>query len=71
MASSAPTRTRLFSLDALRGFDMFWIIGGDAFFRALAEVTNWGWARAWAVQLEHVEWVVLDFLYKKNVFLRV
>jgi len=50
MGSFAPARTRLLSLDALRGFDMFWIIGGDAFFRSLAEVTNWGWARSWAVE---------------------
>ena len=40
---------------------MFWIIGGDAFFRSLAEVTNWGWARAWAAQLEHVEWAGFHF----------
>ena len=40
---------------------MFWIIGGDAFFRSLAEVTNWGWARAWAVQLEHAEWAGFHF----------
>jgi len=61
MAPSAPERTRLHSLDALRGFDMFWIIGGDALFRSLAEVTNWGWARAWAAQLEHVEWAGFHF----------
>ena len=48
MGTTAPADKRLLSLDALRGFDMFWIIGGDAFFRSLAEVTHWGWARAWA-----------------------
>jgi predicted acyltransferase len=61
MDAPAPVKERLFSLDALRGFDMFWIIGGDAFFRSLAEVTNWGWARSWAVQLEHVEWAGFHF----------
>lgn len=61
MASTAPAKTRLFSLDALRGFDMFWIIGGDAFFRSLAEVTNWSWARSWAVQLDHAEWAGFHF----------
>jgi predicted acyltransferase len=61
MGPTAPEKTRLLSLDALRGFDMFWIIGGDAFFRSLAEVTNWGWARAWATQLEHVEWAGFHF----------
>ena len=61
MGSPAPAKHRLLSLDALRGFDMFWIIGGDALFRSLAEVTNWGWARAWAVQLEHAEWAGFHF----------
>ncbi len=44
------------SLDTLRGFDMFWIIGGDAFFRSLAKGTGWGWAGLWAAQLDHAEW---------------
>jgi predicted acyltransferase len=61
METAAPAKARLFSLDALRGFDMFWIIGGDAFFRSLAEITGWGWARAWAAQLEHVEWAGFHF----------
>ena len=61
MDTPAPAKARLLSLDALRGFDMFWIIGGDAFFRSLAEVTNWGWAKAWAVQLEHAEWAGFHF----------
>jgi predicted acyltransferase len=61
MEGTSPAKTRLLSLDALRGFDMFWIIGGDAFFRSLAEVTHWGWARSWAVQLEHVEWAGFHF----------
>ena len=31
---------RLYSLDALRGFDMFWIIGADEFFHQLAKTTG-------------------------------
>jgi predicted acyltransferase len=72
MESTIPAKTRLLSLDALRGFDMFWIIGGDAFFRSLAEVTNWGWARAWAAQLEHVEWAgfhFYDFIFPLFMFI--
>ena len=56
METSPRPKSRLLALDTLRGFDMFWIIGGDAFFRALAKVTGWGWAGQWAVQLDHVEW---------------
>lgn len=52
---------RLWSLDTLRGFDMFWIIGGDALFRTLADVTGWGWARFGAFQLEHAEWAGFHF----------
>jgi hypothetical protein len=36
------------SLDALRGFDMFWIIGGGAIFEALAKFTNWSLLNWWA-----------------------
>ena len=52
---------RLWSLDTLRGFDMFWIIGGDALFRTLADVTGWGWARFGAFQLDHAEWAGFHF----------
>jgi predicted acyltransferase len=47
---------RLKSLDALRGFDMFWIIGGGAIFEALAKFTNWPVLKLWAKQLEHKYW---------------
>ncbi|MBN1181550.1 MAG: DUF5009 domain-containing protein [Bacteroidales bacterium] len=47
---------RLMSLDALRGFDMFWIIGGGALFEALAKYTNWPALNWWANQLQHKHW---------------
>ena len=47
---------RLASLDALRGFDMFWIVGGEGIFHALAKLTGWS-AIVWiSMQLEHTEW---------------
>jgi predicted acyltransferase len=61
MESAPQPKARLLSLDTLRGFDMFWIIGGDAFFQALAKVTGWGWAQQWATQLEHAEWQGFHF----------
>ena len=52
-----PTKpNRLASLDALRGFDMFWIMGGDSLAVALAAATGWPVLRWWAIQVEHVEW---------------
>jgi predicted acyltransferase len=47
---------RLASLDALRGFDMFWIIGTEGIVHSLAEITGWS-IMAWgSVQLTHVAW---------------
>lgn len=50
------TSGRLLSLDALRGFDMFWIIGGDAAFRALAAWSELPGSEVVKTQLEHVAW---------------
>jgi predicted acyltransferase len=47
---------RLVSIDALRGFDMFWIIGGEELCRALASATEWKYAGWVNEQLKHVEW---------------
>ncbi len=49
-------RERLTSIDALRGFDMFWIVGGDEVARALCKW--WGTPEALRLgdQFEHVEW---------------
>jgi predicted acyltransferase len=50
------TPKRLLSLDALRGFDMFWITGGEEIVHVLAKITGWGWAVVVATQFTHVEW---------------
>jgi predicted acyltransferase len=47
---------RLYSLDALRGFDMFWIMGGGGIFHEIAKATKTPFWEAIAVQLEHPEW---------------
>ncbi len=44
---------RLDSLDALRGFDMFWITGGGALFIALSQMYGWVWVEE---QMHHVKW---------------
>ena len=47
---------RLYSLDALRGFDMFWIMGAEEIFHTTAKATN---APFWTVlsnQLTHPDW---------------
>jgi predicted acyltransferase len=54
MTTQPPTR--VYAIDALRGFDMFWIIGGDAFFSKLMTVGGGSWGEQLSQQLEHVEW---------------
>ena len=44
---------RLKSIDALRGFDMFWISSGDAFFIALFTYINTPFFRNLGLQLDH------------------
>ncbi len=51
------TQERLLSLDALRGFDMFWIIGGGAILRGLSQgLDDNGFSRTIVPQLHHVPW---------------
>ena len=57
---AAPSE-RVQSIDVLRGFDMFWISGGDHFFHALAVATGWAWAIVFARQLSHSDWAGFTF----------
>jgi predicted acyltransferase len=47
---------RLISLDALRGFDMLWIAGGESLMVALAAFTGWPLLQWAAGQMDHVAW---------------
>lgn len=51
---------RLMSVDALRGFDMFWIIGGSSIFTGLAKALG-GPLDFILPQFEHVRWAGLHF----------
>ena len=61
MKESAAGTGRLDSLDALRGFDMFWIIGGGAMVEGLARAVNVPALNAIVPQFEHVRWEGLHF----------
>jgi len=52
---------RLLSIDALRGFDMFWIIGGGTLLESLADVWPHPVTQNIKEQLEHVEWQGFHF----------
>ncbi len=54
---------RLMSLDALRGFDMFWIIGGAAIVNAAAKGAHNDWLNTYILpQLKHVPWEGFSFM---------
>jgi predicted acyltransferase len=52
---------RLLSLDALRGFDMFWIIGGERIVHALNEASPSPAVQFLARQLTHKDWQGIAF----------
>lgn len=52
---------RLRSLDVLRGFDLFWILGADALVHALARMWKFPPFTWLAAQVEHAEWVGFRF----------
>jgi predicted acyltransferase len=54
--TSSTKPERLFSLDALRGFDMFWIMGAEAIFHRLAKASGSPFWGAIAEQLSHPDW---------------
>lgn len=54
--NQAVPRERLLSLDALRGFDMFWITGGAFLVTTLAQKSDAGWLHTLAEQMDHVPW---------------
>src|SRR5580704_7461622 len=47
---------RLYSLDALRGFDMFWIIGAEEIVHGMAKVTGKSFWEGFSNQLTHPDW---------------
>src|SRR6267143_4638143 len=59
-AERTPSQ-RLMSVDALRGFDMFWIIGADSLVYALHRLSPNKPTEFLADQLEHADWEGFHF----------
>jgi len=65
--AATPETRRVLSIDALRGFDMFWILGGDSLAQALKKMSANGNSTVSSVggflgdQLEHVDWEGFHF----------
>ncbi len=60
--TSPPAARRLASLDALRGLDMFWIIGGSQVAQAAAAASGLAWLAWVPTQLKHVPWDGFHFI---------
>ena len=57
----AQLKERVISIDALRGFDMFWIIGGGEMFASLNQIFNCPATACIKTQLTHVQWEGFQF----------
>ena len=63
---------RLYSLDALRGFDMFWIIGADEMFHEMARISPSPFWESLSTQFTHPSWNgfhVYDLIFPLFLFL--
>jgi predicted acyltransferase len=68
----ATLSNRLTSLDALRGFTMFWILGADSLVYALHEMSSNPATKFIAEQLDHAEWAgfrFYDLIFPMFVFI--
>ena len=61
MSTESPAGKRLISLDAFRGFTMFWLMGGHGFVLALARLAGGPVAGTAAYELDHSVWEGLRF----------
>lgn len=62
---------RLKSLDALRGFDMFWIVGGDSLSHGLSNATNFRFFNWLSLQMTHSRWngfTIYDLIFPLFMF---
>ena len=65
-------KIRLMSLDALRGFDMFWILGGEGIFAGLFLLTGWAGWNWFDAQMHHSQWhgfTFYDVIFPLFIFL--
>src|ERR1043166_8397908 len=70
-ALKTPTK-RLLSLDALRGFDMFWIVGGEEVVHALYRAWPRGPLHLLDSQMDHKPWqgvAFYDLIFPLFVFI--
>ncbi len=67
-----PIKERILSVDVLRGFDMFWIIGGEHFFSAIFVLLGGPFEKYLDPQMHHTKWIgftFYDFIFPLFVFI--
>ncbi|MFS1439437.1 acyltransferase family protein [Shewanella sp. 10N.286.48.A6] len=72
MSTKTALKPRLMSLDALRGFDMFWILGGEGLFAGLFILTGWAGWNWFDGQMHHSQWhgfTFYDVIFPLFIFL--
>ena len=74
VAETVPSSSsqRIVSIDALRGFDMFWIVGGEGFAAAILQFCRQPLRETLQPQLDHAEWEgfrFFDLIFPLFVFL--
>jgi predicted acyltransferase len=70
--ASNKSSSRLLSLDALRGFDMIWILGAEGLFMGLFLVTGWSLFETLSQQFLHSVWhgfTFYDLIFPLFIFL--
>ena len=70
LSSTKPDR--ILSIDALRGFDMFWILGAEGLFAALFILSGWSIFDTAAGQMLHSQWhgfTAYDLIFPLFIFL--
>jgi predicted acyltransferase len=63
---------RIVSLDALRGFDMFWILGMEGVVQELGKINHSRWAATLVAQMTHSKWegfAFEDLIFPMFVFI--
>lgn len=72
LVPNPPKSKRLLSIDALRGFDMFWILGAEGIFAALFVITGFSFFNDAAAQMLHSKWhgfTLYDLIFPLFIFL--
>jgi predicted acyltransferase len=72
MDKACLVKERILSIDALRGFDMFWLIGGNELGRSVFQVYNHPVAEAISNQFNHSQWHgfhLEDFIFPLFLFI--